>query len=80
MVDDAQLASYAASYAENGFVLVKGLLDQAEAAAYREECHALAKRLNNPDPTWGSARGLAMGNQTELKHCHDVQFYSGAFA
>jgi phytanoyl-CoA hydroxylase len=81
MVDDAQLASYAQSYAQEGFVLVKGLLDKAEAAAYREESHALIKRLNRDvDPTWGSARELAMGNQTELKHCHDVQFYSGAFA
>jgi phytanoyl-CoA hydroxylase len=81
MVDSSQLASYAESYAEKGFVLVKGLLDKAEAAQYREESHALIKRLNrDADPTWGSAREMAMGNQTELKHCHDVQFYSAEFA
>jgi len=84
MVDDAQLASYAAAYADNGYVLVKGLLDKAEAAAYREESHALIERLNRGrevDPTWGSAREMTMGGgQTELKHCHDVQFHSAAFA
>ena len=80
MVDDARLASYASSYADNGYVLVKGLFDKDEAAAYREESHALIKRLNrDADPTWASARELTMGNQTELKHCHDVQFYSAAF-
>ncbi|WP_020574693.1 phytanoyl-CoA dioxygenase family protein [Actinopolymorpha alba] len=81
MVDDSLLASYAKAYAEEGYVLVKGLLDKAEAKAYREESHALIERLNrDADPTWGSARELTMGRQTELKHCHDVQFYSGAFA
>ena len=80
MVDDSQLASYAKEYADSGYVLVKGLLDKAEAAAYREESHALIKRLNrDADPTWASARELTMGNQTELKHCHDVQFYAAAF-
>lgn len=78
MVDQAQLASYE----ENGYLLVKGLLDKAEARACREECHALIERLNKEvDPTWGSARELAMGGmQTELKHCHDAQFYSAAFS
>lgn len=45
-------------YRANGYVLVKGLLSKEEAASYRAECHALADRLNNPDPTWGSARML----------------------
>lgn len=81
MVDDPRLAAYARSYAENGYVLVKGLLDKDEAKAYREECHALVERLNRDiDPTWGSARELTMGTPTELRHCHDVHFYSGAFA
>ncbi|REF36443.1 phytanoyl-CoA dioxygenase family protein [Thermasporomyces composti] len=81
MVDDARLAEYAKAYAENGYVLVKGLLGKDEAKAYREECHALIERLNRDvDPTWGSARELTMGSPTQLRHCHDVQFYAGAFA
>jgi phytanoyl-CoA hydroxylase len=81
MVDDSQLASYAKAYAEDGYVLVKGVLDKAEAKAYREESHALIERLNRDyDPTWESARQLGMGHNTELKHCHDAQFYAAAFA
>ncbi|HEY6740276.1 MAG TPA: phytanoyl-CoA dioxygenase family protein, partial [Actinopolymorphaceae bacterium] len=77
MVDNAQIASYH----ENGYLLVKGLLSKDEAKAYREESHALIERLNRDyDPTWGAAREITMGNATELKHCHDVQFYSAAFA
>lgn len=77
MVDEAQLASYQ----DNGYLLVKGLFSKEEAAAYREESHELIERLNRDwDPTWGSARELTMGAATELKHCHDVQFYSAAFA
>jgi phytanoyl-CoA hydroxylase len=77
MVDEAQLASYQ----ENGYLLVKGLLSKEEAAAYRQESHDLIGRLKRDwDPTWGSAKELTMGNATELKHCHDVQFYSAAFA
>lgn len=71
---------YARAYRENGFVLVKGLLSKEEAAAYREEAHALIDRLNrDADPTWGSARDLGMG-QTMLKHSHDAQFHSAAFS
>lgn len=80
--------SETAFYQENGYVLVKGLLDKDEAASYREESHALIERLNRDvDPTWGSARQLTgddgptmtMGG-TSLKHCHDVQFYAAAFS
>jgi phytanoyl-CoA hydroxylase len=69
-------------YRENGYVLVKGLLDKAEAKEYREESHALIKRLNrDADPTWESARELSTGGmRTELKHCHDAQFYSATFS
>ncbi|MFD2078047.1 Ectoine hydroxylase-related dioxygenase, phytanoyl-CoA dioxygenase (PhyH) family [Actinopolymorpha cephalotaxi] len=81
MVEESQLASHAAAYAEHGYVLVKGLLDKAEARAYREESHALIERLNrDADPTWESARHLGMGERTELKHCHDVQFQAAAFS
>jgi ectoine hydroxylase-related dioxygenase (phytanoyl-CoA dioxygenase family) len=66
-------------YRDNGYVLVKGLLSGEEARAYREECHGVLGRLRRTDPTWGSARRLA-GRPTELRHCHDAQFYSAAFA
>ena len=68
-------------YRENGYLLVKGLLDGDEAAAMREECHGLLGRLNETDdPTWGSAREAAGAAATRLRHCHDTQFHSAAFA
>lgn len=79
MIDDAQLAFYR----DNGYLLVKGLIDKQEAAAYRAEGHALVERLNRPDndPTWGSARAMGgAATATKLRHCHDVQFYSAAFS
>jgi phytanoyl-CoA hydroxylase len=66
-------------YQDNGYLLVKGLLTPDEARTYREECHGVLGRLRRTDPTWGSARELA-GRPTELRHCHDAQFYSAAFA
>ena len=68
-------------YAENGYILVRGLLTGAEAAAYRAETHALMARLSairNIDATWGSAKDIAGGAATQLLHCHDVQFQSAA--
>ncbi|HEX6971539.1 MAG TPA: phytanoyl-CoA dioxygenase family protein [Limnochordia bacterium] len=70
-------------YKENGYLLVPGLLTQEEAAFYRAECHALIERLKkvrNVEATWGSARKLAGAAETQLHHCHDVQFYSAAFS
>lgn len=72
-----------AFYRENGYVLARGLLTAAEAADYRRECHELAgrlSRLRNLDATWGSARGVAGAGQTQVLHCHDVQFHSAAFS
>src|SRR5690348_8867655 len=73
-----------AFYQENGYLLVKGLLNKEEAAAYRAECHALATRLSahqNMDATWGSAQMVAgTVKETKILHCHDVQFYSAAFS
>jgi phytanoyl-CoA hydroxylase len=72
-----------ARYDEQGFLLVKGMFTPEEAAALREECHALAARLSahrNLDATWGSARaGNAAAQQTQVLHCNDVQFYAAAF-
>jgi ectoine hydroxylase-related dioxygenase (phytanoyl-CoA dioxygenase family) len=68
-------------YHANGYIVVKGLLSREEAAMYRTECHALAERLaklRNIDATWGAAKSIAQ--ETRLLHCHDVQFYSAAFA
>jgi ectoine hydroxylase-related dioxygenase (phytanoyl-CoA dioxygenase family) len=70
-------------YAENGYVLVPGLLTPEEAESYRQEVHTLMERLSairNIDATWGSAKDIAGGAQTSLLHCHDVQFQSAAFA
>ncbi len=70
-------------YNENGYVLVRGLLTPEEAAAFREEAHALIDRLRKVrevDATWGSARRMKGAEQTQLLHCHDVQFYSAAFS
>ncbi|NRQ40628.1 phytanoyl-CoA dioxygenase family protein [Nonomuraea sp. NN258] len=67
-------------YRDNGYLLVKGLLSKDEAEAYRRECHALIGRLRPSDPTWGSARAMSGGAATELRHCHDVQYYCAAFA
>ena len=69
-------------YADNGYVLVPGLLTPEEAANYRREAHDLSRRLSairDINSTWGSADTVAMGKKTALLHCHDVQFQSAAF-
>jgi len=71
-------------YQENGYLLVQGLLSRAEAAAYRQECHDLARRLSanaSLESTWKSAREVAPGQgDTMLLGCHNVQFYAAAFS
>jgi ectoine hydroxylase-related dioxygenase (phytanoyl-CoA dioxygenase family) len=71
-------------YQENGYLLAEGLLSREEAAALRQECHALSERLaahKTIDATWGSARAGAMtAEKTMLLHCHDVQFHAAAFS
>ncbi len=70
-------------YADNGYVLVPGLLSPEEAAHYRKEAHDLSRRLSairDTNAAWGSASAVAMGKQTSLLHCHDVQFQSAAFS
>jgi phytanoyl-CoA hydroxylase len=69
-----------AFYRDNGYLLIKGLLSREEAQAYRDECHTLLARLQGYDPTWAIARQLDGGAATELRHCHDAQFYSAAFS
>ncbi|MBC8139128.1 MAG: phytanoyl-CoA dioxygenase family protein [Fibrella sp.] len=71
-----------AFYAENGYVVVRGLLSPEEAASYRAETQALMERISEyreNDATWGSAKGMTE-KKTVLQHCHDVQFQSAAFA
>lgn len=63
-----------AHYDENGYVLVKGLLSPAEAAAYRAEVHALDARQGETNATWDSVEG-----DTAISHSHDVHFKSAAF-
>ncbi len=70
-------------YADNGYVLVPGLLSPEEAALYRHEAHELSRRLSavrDINAAWGSAASAAMGKKTSLLHCHDVQFQSAAFS
>jgi ectoine hydroxylase-related dioxygenase (phytanoyl-CoA dioxygenase family) len=67
-------AAQQAFYAENGYVLVKGLLSKAEAAAYRAEVHALDARQGETNATWDSVQG-----DTAIAHSHDVHFKSAAF-
>lgn len=73
-----------AFYEENGYLLEEGLLSREEAAALRQECHALSERLSahkDIDATWGSAReGVMEAQKTVLLHCHDVQFQAAAFS
>jgi phytanoyl-CoA hydroxylase len=70
-------------FADNGYVVVRGLLTPTEAALYRQESHDLAHRLSavrEIDATWGSADAAAMGKKTQLLHCHDVHLQSAAFS
>lgn len=70
-------------YADNGYVLVPGLLSPEEAVMYRKEAHELSRRLSairDIDAVWGSADTVAMGKKISLLHCHDVQFQSAAFS
>ena len=55
----ADLSTLAQQYAEDGFVLVKGLLSKEETTYYRQRSHDLLASLNRTDdPTWKSAMGL----------------------
>jgi len=69
-------------YNANGYLLVEGVLSKSEAAALRDECHALTERLSrnhDTDATWAGARAM-VAEKTVIHHCHNVQFYSAALA
>ncbi|SDS67754.1 Phytanoyl-CoA dioxygenase (PhyH) [Friedmanniella luteola] len=77
----SDLADHAQAYADQGFVLVRGLLSKEEAAELRQETHRLLASLAvQDDPTWGSAAGVSGGAATRLQHLHDAQFYSAAYS
>lgn len=57
-------------YSANGFIHVQAMFSDKECALLRNEIHALAERLGNPDATWASVKNAA----TKITHCHDVQF------
>lgn len=61
-------------YREQGYIHLPGFLSPDEAASYRAEVHAIAASQGPSDATWASVKG-----QTQLTHCHDVQFRSAAF-
>ena len=65
-----------AAYTEDGFLLLRGLIDPAEAAALRAEVHAIAARQGPTNATWASVAG----GGTALEHSHDIQYRSAAFA
>jgi ectoine hydroxylase-related dioxygenase (phytanoyl-CoA dioxygenase family) len=68
-------------YRENGYLLVEGMFSAEEAAAFRQEAHALIERLqqiSSVEATWESAKGVTM-TKTSLLHCHNVQFHSALF-
>jgi phytanoyl-CoA hydroxylase len=70
-----------AHYENQGYLLLKGVFDRAEAAELRREAHELMERLlrfQEIDATWGSARDVADRPATRLLHCHNVQFQSAA--
>ena len=72
-----------AFYAENGYVVVRGLLTAQEAESYRKETQDLMARVSqfrSNDATWAAAREMTGAKKTVLQHCHDVQFYSAAFS
>jgi phytanoyl-CoA hydroxylase len=79
MLTSEQIAFYQA----NGYLLVKGLISKTESAILRAEAHSLIERLGSQrsvDATWGSARAaVADAKETQVLHCHNVQFYSAAF-
>ncbi len=78
--DKPELSSLAQQCAEDGFVLVKGLLSKEEAAYYRQRSHDLLALLHRADdPTWAAAREMTDA-PTKLQHLHDAQFYDAEFS
>ncbi len=69
------------SFHQNGFLVVRGLLQKSEAKILRDECHALSERLSKfeTDATWEGAKAMT-AEKTVIHHCHNVQFYSAALA
>jgi len=62
-------------YEDDGYLLIKQFISTDEAAALREEVHAIAERQGPTNATWSSVAGEG----TKLEHSHDVQFRSAAF-
>ncbi len=70
------------SYTEQGYLVLRGVLNRADADDLRQEAHALMERLTRHqgmDATWASARSSDSGQTTQLLHCHNAQFQVGAF-
>lgn len=73
-----------AFYREHGFLVVRHAIPAGECAAYRQELHDLAARLQaikNIDATWrGGWLKPEERTRHEVLHCHDVQFYVASFS
>jgi phytanoyl-CoA hydroxylase len=69
-------------YADNGYVVVRGLLSPEQAEECRSEVHGIMQRksiIEDINSTWGSAASIS-AKPTMLLHCHDVQFQSATFS
>jgi len=72
-------------YREKGYLHLPGVFTPEEAALFRREAHALARRLVESHAPgvlgsgWGSAAKVT-NLPRELLHCHNVQFHSALFS
>ena len=74
-----------AFYADNGYLLIRGVFSVAEAARLRQESHDLAHRLAIAGDKGFRNQGWKSGAKVtalprELLECHNVQFHSAAFS
>jgi phytanoyl-CoA hydroxylase len=72
-------------YQENGYLHVPSVFTSEEAALFREEAHALARRLVETHAPGVVGEGWGSGKKVtdlprELLHCHNVQFHSALFS
>ena len=81
-LNDSQIAFYR----DKGYLLVEGIFATAETALFRQEAHDLIERVNatpEHEPSyiggWESAAKVT-DRPRELRHCHNVQFYSATFS
>lgn len=78
-------AEQVAQYGSDGYLLLRGVLSQDEAADLRADGHAIIDRLalsHDVEATWSTTRHMhpdGASTKTRLHHCHDVQYHSAKF-